>query len=56
MCTTLCLACQFFYYLRLIFFIISLTGILRYKVDLQSIQMMMSDDYYDDEYFDLDDY
>lgn len=37
--------------------IISSTGILRYKIDLQSIQMMLDGDYYDDDAdFDLDDY
>lgn len=31
-------------------------GILRYKIDLQSIQMMMDDEYYGDENYDLSDY
>lgn len=33
-----------------------LSGILRYKIDLQSIQMMLNEEYYDNEFFDLDDY
>lgn len=34
-----------------------LSGILRYKIDLESIQMMMDEDYcYDKEDYDLDDY
>lgn len=42
----------------LLTFLLSLTvtGILRYKIDLQSIQMMLDDDYYDNENYDLDDY
>lgn len=42
----------------LLTFLLSLTvtGILRYKIDLQSIQMMVDDDYFDNENYDLDDY
>lgn len=35
---------------------LTVTGILRYKIDLTSIQMMLDDDYYDNENYDLDDY
>lgn len=38
------------------FSLLFLAGLLRYKVDLESIQMMLDDDYYDNEDFDLEDY
>lgn len=49
--------CCLLYFINIISFVSYFAGILRYKIDLESIQMMLDEDYYyDREDYDLDDY
>lgn len=52
-----CTIAALLYFINIIFLVSFFAGILRYKIDLESIQMMLDDDYYyDKEDYDLDDY
>lgn len=52
-----CAIADLLYFINMIFLVSFFAGILRYKIDLESIQMMLDDDYYyDKEDYDLDDY